>query len=339
MSLSVVRSFTDPDTYFSSIQSLRIDGFVTERGEFRAEWTRVELQRLRMHRFDENLAKVMRVTPSGTRALLLFATDPGQPAMLTNGIETSQGRIAMFGLVWPYYLRSSASTGWGTVSLTPEDLALAGETMLGRELTPPSFMRAIKPPMPTLSRLRKLHEAAGHLAKAAPDVVAKPEVARALEQALMEAMIFCVADGRAEPERTVQGQRARVMRRFEEILSASSDQPLYIAELCAAVGASYWMLRDCCRDYLGMAPKRYLWLRRMHLAQRALRHADPGSTTVTEVATGFGFWELGRFSVAYRSLFDETPSTTLRRTPDAPRRDKTSRPTSFHQPMRFSISA
>lgn len=320
MPSSAVRTFTDPDTYFSSIQNLRIEGFVTQRGEFRAEWTRIELQRLRMHRFDENLAKVMRVTPSGTRALLLFATDPGQPAMLTNGIETSQGQIAMFGLVWPYYLRSSASTGWGTASLTPEDLALAGETMLGRELTPPTFMRAIKPPVPALSRLRKLHEAVGGLAKAAPDIVAKPEVAHAFEQALVDAMIFCVADGQAEPGRTLQGQRARVMRRLEEVLSANSGRPLYLAELCAAVGASYWMLRDCCRDYLGMSPKRYLWLRRMHMAQRALRDAEPGSTTVTEIATGFGFWELGRFSVAYRSLFGETPSTTLRRplTPQEP---------------------
>lgn len=69
----------------------------------------------------------------------------------------------------------------------------------------------------------------------------------------------------------------------------------------------------------------------MHLAQRALRHADPGSTTVPEVATGFGFWELGRFSVAYRCLFGETPPTTLRRSPDAPRTGETAQPVSFTQ--------
>ena len=67
-----------------------------------------------------------------------------------------------------------------------------------------------------------------------------------------------------------------------------------------------------------MSPKRYLWLQWMHLAQRALRTADPERTTVTEIATNYGFWELGRFSVAYRSLFGESPSTVLRRTPDDP---------------------
>ena len=62
-----------------------------------------------------------------------------------------------------------------------------------------------------------------------------------------------------------------------------------------------------------MGPKRYLLLRRMHFAKRALRHATPETATVTEIATRFGFWQLGRFAVEYQSLFGETPSATLRR--------------------------
>ncbi len=97
-----------------------------------------------------------------------------------------------------------------------------------------------------------------------------------------------------------------------------SRRPL--RHLCA--GASDRTLRACCHEYLGMSPTRYLWLRRMHLARRGLRTADPAATTVTEVATSYGFQEFGRFSVAYRSLFGESPSAALRRPPHDPRSQK-----------------
>ena len=93
MPSSVVRTFTDPDAYFAGIRNLQIDGLVMRRGQFRAASTRIDLHRLRMHRFDESLPRIMRVTPSGTRAGFLFAIDPEQPAMQANGVETSQDQI------------------------------------------------------------------------------------------------------------------------------------------------------------------------------------------------------------------------------------------------------
>jgi AraC-like DNA-binding protein len=248
------------------------------------------------------------------RAGILFAIDPEQPAMQVNGVETSQDQIfAKLGLDGDWYLRSSAPSKWGTMSLTHEDLAAAGEGIVGHDLVRPNFPGIVTPPITALSRLRKLHEAACNLAKTAPDILAKPEVARAIEQALVESMVFCLAGSRSNGARNVRRHRARVMRRLEEALMANPEQPLYMAELSAQVGASYWTLRDCCLEYLGISPKRYLWLRRMHLARRALRSADAERTTVTGITADYGFWELGRFSVAYRSLFGESPSTTLRR--------------------------
>ena len=64
-----------------------------------------------------------------------------------------------------------------------------------------------------------------------------------------------------------------------------------------------------------MGPKRYLLLRRMQLARRALRETASSTATVTEVAGQFGFWHFGRFAGAYQSLFGEMPSATLHRPP------------------------
>ena len=61
---------------------------------------------------------------------------------------------------------------------------------------------------------------------------------------------------------------ATVMRRLEEGLTSTLDRPLYMPQLCATVGASYTTLRDCCQEFLGISPKRYLWLRRMYWCAR-----------------------------------------------------------------------
>ena len=319
MPSNAVRRFTDPVEYFTGIRNLQIAGLIQRRGEFRAKSTRIDLHRLWMHRFDEALPRIMKVTPSGTRAVIIFATQADQPAMQVDGIEISQNKIMTFGLGWEWYHRTSAACKWSTMSLAPRDLAAVGESIIGHELVPPSLARSFAPQTEVLSRLQKLHAAACNLAETVPDILAKPEVARAIEQALLESMVFCLTGSPSHDVRNIHFNRARVMRRLEEVLTANPEKPLYMAELSAQVGASYWTLRDCCLEYLGMSPKRYLWLRRMHLARRALRSADTERKTVTDIASDYGFWEFGRFSVDYRSLFGESPSTALRRTTGSPK--------------------
>jgi AraC-like DNA-binding protein len=50
---------------------------------------------------------------------------------------------------------------------------------------------------------------------------------------------------------------------------------------------------------------------RLSQVRGALLSARGQLVTVTEIATDFGFAELGRFSVEYRKVFGESPSETL----------------------------
>jgi AraC-like DNA-binding protein len=316
MPASAVLSFTDPDAYHAALRDVQADGVVTARGSFRAELTRIDLDRLSVHRAEETLPRVVNSAVDPKLYSIIFATDPSQAPVHISGLELSPAEVIVHRVGSVGHNRSAAACRWGFMSLPHADLAAAGRTLIGRELAAPPFTHCIRPPAPLLSRLLNLHEAAGNLAKTVPDILAKPEVARAIEQGLVHAMVSCVGGAIAAETRNAHRRHAAVMRRLEGVLEANLDRTLYLVDLCAATGVSDRTLRACCQEHLGMSPTHYLWLRRMHLARRALRMADPAAATVTGIATDYGFWELGRFSVAYRSLFGESPSASLRRPPE-----------------------
>jgi AraC-like DNA-binding protein len=125
------------------------------------------------------------------------------------------------------------------------------------------------------------------------------------KQQLTHAMVRCLAEGAPAGTR----RHDAIIGRLEEFLEANPDRPIYLREICGAIGER--TLRVGCEEHLGMGPIRFLSVRRMHLVRRALLPADCRSTTVTRAATDHGFWKLGCLAVAYRALFGESPSATL----------------------------
>jgi AraC-like DNA-binding protein len=321
---SAVLTFSDLDAYHGALRDAQAQGVVTARGKFHAQLTRVDFDRLSVHRGEESFSRVANSAIDPKLYAIVFATDLAQPPLHISGLELSPADMIVHRIGSEGHNRSAAACRWGFMSLPHEDLAAAGEALLGRQLTAPSFTHRIRPHAVDFSRLTNLHRAAGHLANTAPDVLAHPEVARALEQALVHAMVSCISGGEATETSGADHRHAMIMRRLEEVLEANPDGTLYAAEICSAVGASDRSLRACCQQHLGMSPMRYLWLRRMHLAHRALVMADQAAATVTDIATNYGFWELGRFSVAYRSLYGESPRASLSRPPEDPRPHKSS---------------
>jgi AraC-like DNA-binding protein len=312
---SAVRNFTEPDAYAAAIRQSTIRLTISERGHFTAQIIRIDLHRLWMQRFSESLPRVVHTDSAGARAVISFRTRPG-PDLSWGGFYLQPGQLIRHVAGGSCYQHSTGATGIGAMSLPLEDMAAAAPVIAGYDLTPPRDALLVTPRAASMARLQRLHAAAGHLAETAPEVITHPEAARGLEQALIEAMVDCLTTGGVAEEHAAQRRHGLILRRFYGLIEESPDQPLYVPEICKAIGVAERTLRTCCQEHLGMSPKHYLLRRRMHLARRDLCQSTSSTTTVTEVAGRYGFWHFGRFASAYKSLFGELPLVTLGRAPE-----------------------
>jgi AraC-like DNA-binding protein len=110
--------------------------------------------------------------------------------------------------------------------------------------------------------------------------------------------------------RQANDARSYLVQRAEK-LALAYDGNLQVSALSRALGVSERTLRKLFNEILGRPPSRHLRMLRLSEVRRALLAARGQPVTVTEIATDFGFAELGRFSVEYRKVFGESPSETL----------------------------
>jgi AraC family ethanolamine operon transcriptional activator len=105
---------------------------------------------------------------------------------------------------------------------------------------------------------------------------------------------------------------SQIVRICEDYTLALDGRRPYMSELCVAANASERTLQNAFNDIMSMSPLTYLHRLRLHRARDELRRADSNSTTVTDVATNWGFWHFGEFSRTYKNCFGEVPSRTLK---------------------------
>ena len=108
-------------------------------------------------------------------------------------------------------------------------------------------------------------------------------------------------------------QRDRAINKIKEFLSEFPSVPPTMADLCEVAKVSERTLEYAFQERYEMTPTTYLRFYRLNGAHKALRTADPVSTTVTKVATDWGFWHFGDFTSHYKKLFSELPSDTLKK--------------------------
>jgi AraC family ethanolamine operon transcriptional activator len=150
----------------------------------------------------------------------------------------------------------------------------------------------------------------------APGSLADPDVATRVEQASIAIVLGGI---RVEPCHPPAAARRRIARRALDYMQANLDRPTRIHELCAALAVPERSLHLAFREYFGLPPITLLRTLRLHGARRDL-HAQGAATTVTDIATRWGFFHLGEFATAYLRHFGELPSQALRGTGWSPPR-------------------
>ena len=307
-----VLSIDDPAACQNAFVNADLRVFPKEKGAFLLKVTQLGMNRVWITRYSLLLPQLDAFTINPERTAIGFLTDSGS-SLRYCGTKIHPGDIIINRAGAEGHQLTDTTLHSGMISLSTDDLDAALEAVVGC-----NFMDKLKKPVvraePALvSRLKNLHKAVGRLAHDTPEILEFPEVCHAMEEQLVHLMVRCLAEGVGIKMTTGARRHDRIIARFEEFLAAHPDQPLYLTEICAGIGVAERTLRAACDEHLGMGPIRYLTLRRMYLVRRALQHADPSKSTVTRIVTDHGFWELGRFSVAYRTLFGEPPSETLRR--------------------------
>ncbi len=125
MPSSAVRTFTDPEDYAAAIRATRAELTVARRGRFAAKLIRIDLHRLWMQRFSDNLPRIAHSASFPGRAIISFRTDPG-PSLVWGGAELQPTNILRHHEGGDSFQQSSGSACWGAMSLPVEAMASVG---------------------------------------------------------------------------------------------------------------------------------------------------------------------------------------------------------------------
>jgi len=245
---------------------------------------------------------------------LAFGFQPGMSSgVRVGGREIQRNQIVQHSLGRSYYQASQGPSAFAGLFVSLPMVETMRE-VFGRAGRSLKETHLFIPTAAAMQRLMRLHWNALRLVHDLPELARDSQTVRGLEQSLIDALACCLNEGAIDDVTLAQRNHASIMRRFSDALAVASATPVFLTEICAQIGVSERTLRVCCEKHIGMGPKRFLGLRRLHLARAKLLEGMIGETNVTQVATEFGFWELGRFAGIYQDLFGELPSATLART-------------------------
>jgi hypothetical protein len=309
---SGTHTFIDPDQYEASLRPAQIELVATCGADFTARLTSVELHRLRTLRCEETFSRVGYLSLPPLLASVSFRADSSPPSSW-RGAEVQADDIMFHSPGERLHQRLPGPSIWCLMIFDPTELDHYSRVLLGSPLALPPEGRVLRPLKRDAARLRRLHAQIVRLAETKAKILTHPEIARALEHDLMQALVASLTRAKVVEKATRINYHAGIMARFEEVLAAQPTSRLWMSELYALIGVGEPTLQSCCAEFLGMRASRYALLRRLREVRKTLRDADPGMVDLAALARCYGFTGPGRLAEAYRAAIRVGPSAGLRR--------------------------
>lgn len=141
-----------------------------------------------------------------------------------------------------------------------------------------------------------------------------PTAEKMLEDELLNAFLdlFSNATDEVRCRRGNVAVSAYLVKRCQDLIDASGDNPLSILDLCEHLRVSRRTLQNSFQAVTGLRPVEYLRNLRLNAVRRRLNATSACTLNVGEIAVAMGFFHLSHFATHYRELFGESPSETQR---------------------------
>jgi hypothetical protein len=186
--------FADADDYQANLPTTT-HLLALQPGQFQARLTWMELADLNLLHAREAGPRIAYVSLSPERVFITFPTQRSR-TLTYDGTPLQMGDIVVHSLGQQMHQRTIGDTAWGSIALTPASLLAYGKTLVGHEVVPPPSCRILRPSVADRRQLLRLHGEAVRIAETQLGHIGNVEVARALQQDLIWALMACLTTGK-----------------------------------------------------------------------------------------------------------------------------------------------
>jgi AraC-like DNA-binding protein len=229
--------------------------------------------------------------------------------VLANGQMASEDQIFAAPPGSEFCLACQSCHNWLTV-FVPTSLLIPPPQEL--EFTSFTKSQLLKPPPLVTRRFVSLVSRFLSSAESQPQLVGSPVAVDSFRNELLEAAKELLTRFQHSPRSNFVRWHDQTKSTIE-LAASCPDQSLSVSDLARQIDVPERTLRTAFQRCYGLSPIEFLRIHRLHQARRLLSASCPDESTVTQIAFGLGFWDVGRFAGAYRQLFGELPSQTLRK--------------------------